>query len=107
MHANADEIIAFPDPNPEAAVRRAIDKPAGFFARHLPDTCAGQVVLASLDPATIPPEVQGVWWYDAVAGNYKFWVPGAPGGGLTTLTGQFYEYQGLVSGACEWIIPLP
>jgi len=72
LHANADEIIAFPDPNLEAAVRRAIDKPAGFFARHLPDSCAGQVVLAGLDPSTIPPEMQGVWWYDALAGNYKF-----------------------------------
>jgi len=61
LHANADEIIAFPDPNPEAAVRRAIDKPAGFFPKHLPDSYTRQVMLASPDPATIPPEVQGVW----------------------------------------------
>ena len=74
MHANADEFIAFPDPNLEAAVHRAIDKPAGFFARHLPDSHNGQVMLASLDPATIPPEVQGVWRYDALAGNYNLGV---------------------------------
>ena len=79
---------------------------AGFFPEHLHDSYQGQIVLADLNPSTIPPEVQGVWWYDGPAQVYRFWVPGV-GGDLTTLTGQFYNYQVLVTGPCEWEIPLP
>ncbi len=80
---------------------------AGFFPKHLHDTYPGQVVLADLDPAEIPSQVQGVWWYDGPAQIYRFWVPSV-GGDLTTLGGgQFYNYMVLVTGACEWEIPLP
>ena len=80
---------------------------AGFFPKHLPDVYTGQVVLADLDPADIPAQVQGVWWYDGPALEWKFWVPGA-GGDLTTLGGgHTYDYMVLVSGACEWEILLP
>lgn len=80
---------------------------AGFFPKHLPDVYIGKVVLVDLNLATIPDEVQGVWWYDGAAGEYKFWVPGV-GGDLTTLGGgHTYDYNVLVIGACEWEIPLP
>ena len=80
---------------------------AGFFPTHLPDSYDGEVVLADLDPADIPAQVQGVWWYDGPALEWKFWVPGA-GGELTTLGGgHTYDYMVLAIGACEWEIPLP
>ena len=63
-------------------------------------------MLADLDLATIPDEVEGVWWYDPAILDYRFWVPGI-GGDLPTLTGQFYNYTVLVTGACQWEIPLP
>lgn len=79
----------------------------GFFPKHLPDAYTGQVVLANLDPATIPAEVQGVWWYYGHALEWWFWVPGV-GGDLTILGGgHSYDYQVLVTGPCEWEIPLP
>lgn len=79
----------------------------GFFPRHLPDNYTGQVMLADLDPATIPDEVQGVWWYDGPVLEWKFWVPGV-GGELTTLGGgHTYDYNVLVTGACDWEIQLP
>ena len=53
-----------------------------------------------------PAQVQGVWWYDGAAQEYRFWVPGV-GGDLSTMTGQFYNYLVLVTGACAWTIPLP
>ena len=80
---------------------------AGFFPNHLPDSYNGAVVLADLDPADIPAQVQGVWWYDGPALEWKFWVPGV-GGELTTLGGgHTYDYMVLVTGACDWDIPLP
>ena len=80
---------------------------AGFFPKHLPDSYNGAVVLADLDPADIPAQVQGVWWYDGPALEWKFWVPGV-GGELTTLGGgHTYDYMVLVTGACDWDIPLP
>ena len=80
---------------------------AGFFPKHLPDSYTGQAVLADLDPATIPAQVQGIWWYDSAALEYGFWVPGV-GGDLTSLGGgHTYNYEVLVTGACEWEIPLP
>lgn len=79
---------------------------AGFFPKHLPDAYYGEVVLTDLDLATIPDEVQGVWWYDGAALEYRFWAPGA-GGELTTLGGgHTYDYMVLVNGACDWTIRL-
>ena len=80
---------------------------AGFFPKHLPDAYTGTVVLPDLDLATIPDEIQGVWWYDDDAGEWIFWVPGV-GGDLATLKGGLEaDYRVLVSGACDWTIPLP
>lgn len=94
------------DPSPPTETHTWTLYAAGFFPKHLPDAYTGQVVLADLDLANIPDEIQGVWWSDSPAQVYRFWVPGV-GGDLTTLTGQFYNYQVLVTGACEWEIPLP
>jgi len=80
---------------------------AGFFPKHLPDAYTGEVVLADLDLADIPAQVQGVWYYDDLAGEWIFWIPGV-GGKLTTLKGGLEaDYSILVSGACDWSIPLP
>ena len=80
---------------------------AGFFPKHLPDSYNGEVVLADLDPAAIPAQVQGVWWWDDADLEWKLWVPGV-GGVLTTLGGgHTYDYMVLVTGACDWEIPLP
>lgn len=79
---------------------------AGFFPKHLPDSYTGDVVTADIDLAHVPNEVQGVWWYDSASPEYTFWVPGV-GGELTTMTGQFYNYMVLVTGTCQWEIPLP
>jgi len=80
---------------------------AGFFPKHLPDVYTGEVMLAGLDSATIPDCIQGVWWYDDYAGEWIFWVPEV-GGDLTTLKGGLEaDYSVLVSGACDWTIPLP
>ncbi len=76
---------------------------AGFFPKHLPDAYTVEVVLADLDLADIPDEVQGVWWWDST--QWIFWIPGV-GGDLTTLRGQFQDYMVLVSGPCDWTIPL-
>lgn len=78
---------------------------AGFFPKHLPDVYTGQIVLADLDPADIPAQVQGVWWYDGLARSWDFWVPSV-GGELATLGGgHTYDYLVLVTGECEWEIP--
>ena len=67
----------------------------------------GQVVLADLDCLYVPDCVQGVWWFDGPALEWKFWVPGV-GGELTTLGGgHTYNYSVLVTGACDWEIPMP
>lgn len=79
---------------------------AGFYGQHLPDAYDGEVVLADLDPADIPDQVQFVLYYDPALLDYVFWAPAA-GGDLISLTGQFYQYYVLVSGACQWEIPLP
>lgn len=79
----------------------------GFFPKHLPDSFMGQVVLADLDLQNVPDCVQGVWWYDPSILYYRFWVPGV-GGDLTILGGgHTYNYMVLVTGPCEWEIPLP
>jgi hypothetical protein len=82
---------------------------AGFFPNHLPDSYTGEVVLADLysaDPdADIWDQVQGVWWWDDAALEWKFWVAGV-GGDLGMLTGH-NDYMVLVSGACDWEISLP
>jgi len=81
---------------------------AGTFPRHLPDTFNGQVVLADLDQAIIPPEVQGVYWFDDVYFVYRFWGPGAPGTTLAELVGGSYaDYVVTVTGDCDWDISLP
>ena len=78
---------------------------AGFFPKHLPDAYTGEVVLADLDLANIPDEVQGVWWWNST--EWVFWIPGV-GGELTALKGGLEaDYSILVSGACDWTIPLP
>lgn len=80
---------------------------AGFFPKHLPDAYTGEVVLADLVLADIPAEVQGVWYDDA--GTWIFWMKGAPDPGdlLVLQGGLLADYNVLVSGACDWIIPLP
>jgi len=79
----------------------------GFFPKHIPDSYTGQVALGDLNPTVIPPEVQGVYWYDCSAFEWKFWAPGAPGATLTTLGGSHtYDYMVTVAGPCEWEIPL-
>lgn len=78
---------------------------AGFFPRHLPDAFTGKVILADLDPKTIPDEVQGVWWFDDETKKWIFWIKGARGE-LKALEGQGANYNVLVNGACSWIIPL-
>ena len=81
---------------------------AGFFPQHLPDSYTEQIVLANLDPGTIPGEVQGVYWYDCSALQWKFWAPGAPGTTLTTLGGgHTYDYMVSVTGDCDLDIPFP
>jgi len=50
----------------------------GFFPKHLPDSYYGYSELASIDLGTIPDEVQGVYWYDCNAVEWKFWAPGVP-----------------------------
>ena len=79
----------------------------GMFPRHLPDNFSRQVVLTDLDPATIPPEVQGVYSFDDDAGVWKFWGPGAPGTTLDKLvSGLDADYKVIVTGDCEWNIQL-
>jgi len=81
---------------------------AGFFPQHMPDSYNGEVVLGDLNPTTIPPEVQGVYWYDCSTSDWKFWAPGVPGTTLTTLEGgHTYDYMVTVTGDCNWDIPLP
>ncbi len=80
---------------------------AGFFPRHLPDTYTGEVVLADLILADIPDEVLGVWYYDEGTAVWIFWVPGVGGDLLVLEGGLVADYNVLVSGACDWIIPLP
>ena len=95
-----------PTPTPSPAVPHdwSFCSP-GFFPHHLPDSYFGEVVLGALNLATIPTEVQGVWYNDA--GDWLFWVPGI-GGELTTLHGgTVADYGVLVSGPCDWEIPLP
>ena len=78
---------------------------AGFQPRHLPDSYYGQVLLDNL--VDVPVEVQAVYWFDDSAGEWKFWAPGAPGCTLFTLGGgHTYDYMVVVSGPCEWDIPL-
>jgi hypothetical protein len=80
----------------------------GFFPKHLPDNCHGTVVLAKLNLADVPDEVQGVYWWDDDALELKYWAPGAPGTTLATLGGgHTFDYMVGVTAACEWIIPLP
>ena len=77
---------------------------AGFFPKHLPDSYTGEVVLADLVLADIPDEIQGVWYHD---GDWIFWVPEVGGDLLVLEGGLVADYNVLVSGACDWIIPLP
>jgi len=81
---------------------------AGFYPQHMPDSYTGEVVLGDLNPTTIPPEVQGAYWYDCSTSTWKFWAPGVPGTTLTTLGGgHTYDYMVSVTGSCNWEIPLP
>jgi hypothetical protein len=78
---------------------------AGFFPKHLPDTYTGEVVLADL--VSVPAEIQGVWYYDELLGEWSFWIPGVGGDLLVLLGGEEADYMVLVSGECEcWDIPL-
>ena len=80
---------------------------AGFYPQHMPDSYTGEVVLDDLNPSTIPPEVQGVYWYDCSTSDWKFWAPGVPGTTLTSLgSGYTYDYMVSVTGSCDWNIPL-
>jgi len=80
----------------------------GFHYRHLPDAYVGQVILDDIDTSTMPYEVQGVFWYDCDAMEWKFWAPGAPGCTLDTLGGgHTFDYFVMVAyGACDWEIPI-
>ncbi len=79
---------------------------AGYFPKHLPDSCTETVDLDSL--TDVPPEVQGVYWWDDNTLEWKFWATGAPGTTLATLGGgHSYDYMVSVSSPCAWDIPLP
>lgn len=79
----------------------------GFFPKHLPDSYNGQVVLTGLNPTLIPSQVQGVYWYDCDATEWKFWAPEVPGCTLTTLGGgHTFDYMVAVTGSCDWEVPL-
>ncbi len=80
---------------------------AGFFPKHLPDSCTGEVVLADLVLGDIPAQVQGVWYYDDAPGEWVFWIPGVGGDLLVLEGGLVADYNVLVSGVCDWTIPLP
>ena len=75
-----------------------------FVPKHLPDTFDGEIVLADL--TDIPAEVQGVWCFAPVDG-WVYWWPGVGGDLLTLQGGLVADYNVLVSGACQWTIPLP
>jgi hypothetical protein len=78
----------------------------GFFPKHLPDSYHGQVVMAELNLAHIPDEVQGIYWWDG--DEWLFWAPDVPGTTLATLGGgHTFDYMAAVTDACEWTIPLP
>ena len=100
-------ILAAPAPTPTPTQTHTWTfHTAGFFPSHLPDSYTEQIVLANL--GTIPGEVQGVYWYDCNAIEWKFWAPGAPGTTLTTLGGgHTYDYMVTVTGDCDWEVPLP
>jgi hypothetical protein len=76
----------------------------GCFPKHLPDSYFGEVPLGSL--TNVPSEVQGVYYNNA--GTWEFWAPGAPGTTLDTLEGGLTaDYMSCVTGATDWVIPLP
>jgi hypothetical protein len=78
---------------------------SGFFPKHLSDSYYGSVQLGDL--ADVPSDVQGVYWYDCNAMEWKFWARGAPGCTLTTLGGgHTYDYMVTVTGSCNWEVPL-
>ena len=78
---------------------------SGFFPKHLSDSFYGSVQLGTL--ADVPSDVQGIYWYDCVTLQWKFWAPGAPGCTLTTLGGgHTFDYMVAVTGACTWQVPL-
>ena len=63
-------------------------------------------MLAELNLADVPDEVQGVYWWDG--DEWLFWAPGVPGTTLATLGGgHTFDYMVAVTAACEWTIPLP
>ena len=81
-----------------------------YTPRHLPDAFYGEVILAKL--VDIPEPVQGVYtfidnWDNPELGHWVFWGPGAPDTTLDRLLGgTFADYSVVVSGECEWVIPL-
>ena len=81
-----------------------------YVPRHLPDAFYGEVILADLED--IPEPVQGVYtfidnWDYPDLGYWAFWAPGAPGTTLDRLRGgTFADYSVVVTGECEWVIPL-
>jgi len=78
---------------------------AGSFPKHLPDSYYGEVVLDTL--LNVPAEVQGVYWWDSAAVEWRFWAPGVPGCTLNILGGgHTYDYVVSVVGPHEWNIPL-
>jgi hypothetical protein len=72
-----------------------------FVGRHLLDRYVGKVILADIDLATVPTQVQGVYYEDGT-----FWAPDAPGTTLAYLTGGGENYQVSVTGPCTWQIAL-
>jgi hypothetical protein len=78
----------------------------GQVPRHIPDYYEGTVWLADLDPATIPDDIQGVYWFNDFMGEWWFWGPGAPNCTLGKLVAGT-DYMVMVSAACVWRIPLP
>jgi PKD repeat protein len=81
----------------------------GCFPKHLPDNYFGSVPLGSLTTSgsnAVSSEVQGVYYNNE--GTWEFWAPGAPNTTLDNLVGGlFADYMTCVTGATDWVIPLP
>jgi len=78
----------------------------GFYPQFLTPLAGGVIGLDSIDPATIPGDVQGVYWFDQSAKKWDSWALGAFDNTLQELVpGQ--PYMVTVTGACDWYLTLP
>ena len=104
--------------NPPTSVTWSFSK-AGSWAKHLPDSFKGEVVLDSIistipagNTPGFPYAIQSVAWFDVSVDAWRFWAPDAPASTyplLSLVSGENY----IVSVAApiepwpvEWTIPL-